>query len=222
MSPEELVKQAVKSETFAIAYTYNEPLVNMEFVIECCRLSRCAGLKNVIVSNGFIQPDPLHDLIPYLDAANIDVKGDDAFYQRLCGARIAPVLDTVRSLHEAGIHVETTTLLVSGENDGPHQTEPLFKAIGAISPRVPLHISRYFPQYKFTAPPTSRDRLEAVVSTACDYLCYVYAGNTDSNTVTACPECGETLVQRDAGRVLVNMTDKDRCPGCDTACDIVR
>ena len=222
LSPADLVRRARQSGSIAVAYTYNEPLVNMEYVCDCARLVHEAGLKNVIVSNGFINPRPLNDLMPYLDAANIDVKGDDQFYRRLCGGRLAPVLQTIQLLHDSSIHVETTTLLVSGENDTPDQTIPLFREIADISDRIPLHISRYFPQYRFSAPPTSAENMANVTAAARTYLHYVYTGNTAAEAATDCLGCGRTLIRRAGGQVHVDLNGEGRCPHCGVPADIVR
>ena len=138
-----------------IAFTYSEPLVWFEFVRDTARLARDAGLKNVLVTNGFLNPGPLAELLPLVDAANIDLKAmDDRFYRRICKARLEPVLAAIRQFHAAGVHLELTNLLIPGHNDSDAQISALVDFVAGLDAAIPLHFSAYHPAWKMTAPPT--------------------------------------------------------------------
>jgi len=180
IGPEELVALAEKyrpAGNIGLAYTYSEPLMWYEFVLMTARLARQKGLVNVLVSNGFINEEPWRELLPWVDAANFDIKGGKEFYRKLCGARPEPVWRTVELAVTAGVHVEITCLLVTGENDKPEQVEELARSLAAISPEIPLHLSRYFPRRRFTAPPTPLERIFEAQTIAARHLKYVYPGN---------------------------------------------
>jgi pyruvate formate lyase activating enzyme len=149
-SPEALVKQAYDLKgrgNIGIAYTYNEPLIGYEFVKDCSTLAKEKGLKNVVVTGGFICEEPLRELLPLIDAFNIDLKGfSHAFYEKLKGD-----LDTVKNtiaIAAANCHVEVTTLIIPGDNDSEEEMEALSSWLSSISPDIPLHISRFFPRWK--------------------------------------------------------------------------
>lgn len=178
--PEQLVALAEKYRpdgNIGLAYTYSEPLMWYEFVLATARLARQKGLVNVLVSNGFINEEPWRELLPWIDAANFDIKGGKEFYRRLCRARPEPVWRTVELAVTVGVHVEITCLLVTGENDQPEQIEELARSLAAISPEIPLHLSRYFPRRQFSAPPTPLSRIFEAQRIAGRHLKYVYAGN---------------------------------------------
>ena len=160
-----------------LAYTYNEPTVAYEFIWETARLTKQAGLYNVMVTNGYIEEAPLRALLPYIDAWNIDVKAfSDTFYRQLCGGTLAPVLRTVR-LTASQSHVEVTTLIIPGYNDSPAAMEKEARWLAAVNPSIALHLTRYFPQYKLTVPMTPKPTLKTLQETAQQYLPHVYIGN---------------------------------------------
>lgn len=180
VTPEVLVEKAlelVPKGNIGIAYTYNEPLVGYEFVLDCSRLARESGLKNVVVTNGTICEEPLHNLLPFIDAMNIDLKGITESFYKMVGGYLETVKQTIEMAVKA-CHVEVTTLIVPGENDGNKQMDELAKWLSSIDPQIPLHISRFFPRYKMA------DRLATPVETVFElagvarrYLQYVYEGN---------------------------------------------
>jgi pyruvate formate lyase activating enzyme len=180
MSPRELADKAqslVPRGNIGLAYTYNEPLVGFEFVRDCSILIRQLGLKNVAVTNGMINEGPLRELLPLLDAMNIDLKAfTPEFYKKMGGD-----LDAVRrniSLAASRLHVEVTTLIIPGENDGKEEMEELSAWLSTLSPEIPLHISRFFPCYKMKdRPPTPVSVVYSLAETARKYLRYVYTGN---------------------------------------------
>lgn len=203
LSPQQVVQQARalrerEASMVGLAYTYSEPLMWYEFVLDTARLAREAGLKNVLVTNGYINRQPLQELLPYIDAMNIDLKGaTDEFYRRHCAGRLEPVQETIR-LAAQSCHVEVTTLLIGGENDSPEQVEQLARFLAGINRRLPWHLSRYFPNYQFDLPPTPLESLQRARQVAREYLDFVYTGNApelDSGN-TLCPRCGRTVIKR--------------------------
>ncbi len=205
ISPEEAVNIAEKwhdprRRCVGLAYTYSEPLVWYEMVRDTAKIAHERGLKNVLVTNGFVQAEPLRDLLPYIDAMNVDVKGfTNDFYRSVCSARLAPVLRTVEIAHGEGCHVEITTLLIPDLNDGPEEIGNLVEWLAGVSPDIPLHFSRYFPNYKMTRPATPLESLKRARDIARQRLHFVYVGNAweiDASETT-CPSCGNVLVRRD-------------------------
>src|SRR5690606_30637498 len=136
-----------RSGSIGIAYTYSEPLIWYEFVCDTAVLARQKGLKNVLVTNGYLQQEPLSELLPLIDALNIDVKGvTEDYYREICSGGLEPVLKTVESAYKAGCHLELTNLLVTGKNDSEEELFALVGWIASLDPAIPLHLSRYFPQ----------------------------------------------------------------------------
>ncbi|HEY8462472.1 MAG TPA: AmmeMemoRadiSam system radical SAM enzyme [Bacillota bacterium] len=216
VTPEELVKLALETQreygNLGLAYTYSEPGVWYEFLLDTMPLIHEAGMKNVLVTNAFLNARPWAELLKWTDAANIDLKGfQPEYYRQWCHGWLQPVLDNIQTA--AGrIHLEITTLLVPGENDDPGQLEALARWIAALDPDIPLHLSRYFPNYKLDRPPTSETSLQQAYRIAREYLNYVYLGNVGAPNETACPKCGTVLVKRNGYQVKV--LAKSSCPGC--------
>lgn len=212
----ELLRVARESGSLGIAYTYNEPLIGFEFVRDCAREFRKTGMANVLVTNGFVSPEPLAELLPLVDAMNIDLKSmDPEFYRRICGGTLAPVLDTIRTAARSA-HVEITNLLVTGENDSEESVRKVVDFVATTDPEIPLHLSRYFPQHRFTAPPTPPARLSAAYEIAREKLPYVYVGNFDlaGSEDTLCPRCGAAAVRRSGYRISVTGLEGNRCTSC--------
>ena len=156
LSPAEIVDICLKRGLPSIAYTYTEPFTWFEYMYDIAVLAHSKGLKNILVSAGYVEKEPLRELLPYIDAANIDIKAmDDAIYHRYCGATMAPVLENILAMKAAGVHVEITNLLVTGLNDSEEQVRNLCQwMIENGLQDVPLHLSRYFPRYRFKEVPT--------------------------------------------------------------------
>lgn len=150
--PEEIVDACLRRGLPSIAYTYTEPFTWWEYMFDIAVLAHKMGLKNILVSAGFVEREPIQELLPYLDAANIDIKAmDDTFYRKCCGASLAPVLENIITLHTAGVHVEITNLLVTGLNDSGEQITDLCRWMAENGLKdVPLHFSRFFPHYRLT------------------------------------------------------------------------
>ncbi len=212
----DLVRAARRSGAVGISYTYNEPLIWFEFVADCAREFRKAGMTNVLVTNGFVSPEPLADLLPLVDAMNIDLKSmDPEFYRKICGGTLGPVLDTIRQSAGA-THVEVTTLLVTGENDSDESIRAVVDFLAGVDPDIPLHLSRYMPMHRFTAPPTPPLRLAAAFRIARQILPYVYVGNypLEGGGDTVCPACGTVVVRRHGYRTDPSGLSGNRCASC--------
>jgi pyruvate formate lyase activating enzyme len=211
-----LLRKARREGLVGIAYTYNEPLIQFEFVIECAKAFRAAGMKNVLVTNGYVCPEPLAELLPFVDAMNIDLKSmDPAFYRKICGGELDPVLATIRAAARA-THVELTTLLYTGRNDSDEQVKKVIDFMAETDREIPLHLSRYFPQHRATAPPTPPDRLAAAYRIARERLPYVYVGNMrlPGAEDTVCPGCRATVIRREGYRVDARGLSGNRCAAC--------
>lgn len=216
----QLVNGAVEKGCGSIAYTYNEPVVFIEFVLDTAKLAHRAGLKNVYISNGFETEETFALLTGNIDAMNIDLKAfTERFYKTLCKGRLQPVLENIRRAVALGIWVEVTTLLIPGENDSEAEIREIARFIASVSSDIPWHISRFFPAYKMTSKPLTH---LSVIQRASEIgyeegLHYVYTGNVpfESNT-TRCPHCGEELIVRHAYRLGKMKVENGCCPRCGT------
>lgn len=161
-----------------IAYTYNEPIIGYEYLWDCSRLARENGLKNILVTNGYCNEKPWKELLPYIDATNVDLKSFNQEFYNKVGGELEVVMRNIEIAVVEGVHIEITCLIVPGENDDPKEMESLSKWLESMSPEIPLHISRFFPQYKMKEKaPTSRETIDALVSIARERLKHVYKGN---------------------------------------------
>ena len=222
LDPEDVVALAVKKKSFGIAYTYSEPLIHIEFILETAKLAKKMGLKNVLVSNGYINPEPAQELLPLLDAANIDVKSfNPDFYLKEIKGKLQPVLDFI-SLAAGKISLEITTLIIPGKNDSSEEIESIARFIADIDDTIPYHLSRYYPTFKYTIPATSFETVMALSETARKYLKYVYLGNVGlSETNTFCPSCGALLVRRLGYSTTIEGIKKNACTSCGETIPIV-
>jgi pyruvate formate lyase activating enzyme len=175
---QELVAEAKRLHTFGIAYTYNEPFIWYEFVLDVCKLAKSNNLKNVLVTNGYVNPDPLEEILPYIGAMNIDLKAmDEKFYKKVCKATLDPVLNTIIRAKQ-DCHVEITNLVIPGYNDTDEHFKKLTDWICQNTGEdTPLHFSRYFPCYELNAPVTPLETLKKAYSIARKKLKHVYLGN---------------------------------------------
>lgn len=218
------VEVAGREGSIGIAYTYNEPTIWYEFVLECAMLAHERGLANVLVTNGSINPEPFRRLAPYIDAVNIDVKSmDPGFYRRICKSKLEPVLRTCREAKEAGILVEITNLVIPTLNDSDELIMELVDFVADLGPEVPLHFSAYFPCYKMTIEPTPLSALLRARELARDKLYYVYLGNVyaPDGSDTLCPSCGNLLVRRRGYSVSVEGIREGNCSRCGRKADLV-
>jgi pyruvate formate lyase activating enzyme len=228
--PAELVAAALKSGCKSIAYTYSEPTVFYELVEDTARLARAKGLKNVLVTNGFMSPDCLEALGPdsgdkpgLIQAANVDLKAfTEGFYQERCGARLAPVLDNLRHMRELGWWLEVTTLLIPGLNDDPAELAGLAAFLASeLGPDTPWHLSRFHPDYKLTdRPVTPHETLLAARAVGwAAGLRHVYIGNASGPGFgdTVCPACKAVMLGRDGFRVDAAGLADGACKFCGAA-----
>ncbi|MDP2913429.1 MAG: AmmeMemoRadiSam system radical SAM enzyme [Candidatus Omnitrophota bacterium] len=178
ITSEEVVQKARELKSFGIAYTYNEPFIWYEFVLDTSKLARKNGLENVLVTNGFVNMEPLEEMLQYIGAMNIDLKSaDEEFYKKVCKGRLKPVLDVIKRSVKS-CHVELTTLLIPGMNDSPEEVKKLVSWVSDnLGPEIPLHFSRYFPCYKMDLAPTPVESLKRAEKIAKEKLKYVYLGN---------------------------------------------
>lgn len=221
LPPAEVVRAAQAHPAPVIAYTYSEPSVFYEYVLATAQLGRAQGLRSAVISAGFINPEPLRALCAAVDAVKIDLKGFDAdFYRTVCGGELAPVLEALRAVFQSGVHLEIVNLVVPTLNDRMDQLRALAGWVAeSLGPDVPLHFSRFFPQYKLAnLPPTPVETLiEARQVSMAEGLRFVYVGNVpgDPGNNTYCPRCGQAVIVRGGFAVLEYHLQGDRCTFCD-------
>lgn len=202
MKPEEVVEEALKHNCDSIAYTYIEPSIFYEYVLDIAKLARQKGLKNIMVTNGFLNPEPIKELYQYIDAANIDLKAfSDEFYKDMCKGRLQPVLDAIKQIKQMNVWIELTTLIIPGKNDDKIEIRQMCEWIKAnVGDDVPIHFSRFFPCYKLlNIEPTPIDTLKKCYEIANKAgLKYIYVGNVVDTHFhqTVCPKCGMEVINR--------------------------
>ncbi|WP_372934700.1 AmmeMemoRadiSam system radical SAM enzyme [Mariniphaga sediminis] len=227
VTSEQIVNRALSvRNNIGIAYTYNEPFTFYEFMSDIAQLSLENGLRNVVVSNGYINPEPLSRILPYIDAFNIDLKAfDNNFYKKQTKGKLKPVKETLKKIAGSASHLEITNLVITSLNDDESAFEKMVKWIAAeLGPEVPLHLSRYFPQYRSTLPPTPQKTLNNLFSIASQHLQYVYLGNVNEGkkSSTFCSSCGTLLIERNGYQTKIISADFDgRCPKCGAPANIV-
>jgi pyruvate formate lyase activating enzyme len=225
LTAEKAVADALRAECRSLSYTYTEPTIFFEYAEEMARAAAAKGLKNVFVTNGFQTPETVAAMAGLIDAANVDLKSfRDEFYRSICKARLEPVLDSIRGLHKAGIHVEVTTLLVPGDNDSDAELRDIAGFLASVSVDLPWHVSRFHPDYQtLDKPPTPVERLQRAAEVGREAgLRYVYVGNVPGyDQDTRCPSCGKVAVRRLYMGVESMELDGDQCRGCGTRLAIV-
>jgi pyruvate formate lyase activating enzyme len=222
--PAEIAAQAKKSGSKTIAYTYTEPTIYFELACDTAKIAHERGLKNVFVTNGFMTPEAIDMMAPYLTAANVDLKSfRDEFYKKRCGARLNPVLESLRKMKELGIWVEITTLLIPALNDSDDELKDIAQFIAGLGKETPWHISRFHPQFKMlNVPATSISSLHRAVEIGKQSgLKYVYSGNVpgDEGENTYCFHCGNLLIERYGFKVVKINLSGNKCSKCGTELD---
>ena len=221
VAPEVIVQNALRAGCPSISCTYTEPTIFAEYALDVMQLARQAKLRNIWVSNGYLSKNCLDAIAPWLDAINVDLKSmDDAFYRRLCGARLSPVLDSLRQIRQSGIHLEITTLVIPGHSDDPAMLERLARFIASeLGADVPWHVIPFFPEISWKmqeTPPTTASVIEAAYEIGRRAgLSYIYAGS--AHTDTLCARCGARLVARSrqfSGYRIERFDTGERCPTC--------
>jgi len=221
LSPEDLIQKVKDSGLKIIAFTYSEPVIFYEYMLETAKLAKKEGLITVMHSNGYINEQPLKELVKYIDAANIDLKGfKDDYYVKLCEGSLGPVLETLKVLRQEGVHLEITNLVLPGFNDDPKDMEEMCLWIKEhLGADTPLHLSRFWPTYKlFNLFPTPVDTLEKSRDIAkASGLNYVYIGNVAGHAAenTYCPKCGKVIIERRGYFIVENNIIDGKCKFCE-------
>jgi pyruvate formate lyase activating enzyme len=219
-SIEQIITIAYSDESsIGIAYTYNEPTVYFEFMLDIAREAKRANLRNVMVSNGFITPEPLVELLPYMDAFNIDLKSfQNDFYKNQSGARLRPVKETLKKITETGKHLEITNLIIPTLNDQVDDFRNMLSWIkDELGEETVLHLSRYFPAYQMTLPATPKETLENLFMLSKEILPYCYLGNISSvkGSDTYCPSCSNLLIERNGYSTQISgLNESGKCRNC--------
>jgi pyruvate formate lyase activating enzyme len=208
-----------KKNNIGLAYTYNEPTVFYEFMLEIAIAAKESGLKNVMVTNGFINKDPLNKLNQFIDAYNVDLKAFiEDFYIKYTKSQIEPVKETIINISKASKHLEITNLVIPGLNDNPKKFEEMIKWIkDNTGEKTVLHISRYYPSYKFKKEPTSIEKMLQLNEIAKNHLKHVYLGNllSSEGSNTYCPKCNELIIERSGYNTrLVAINNQGDCSSC--------
>ena len=215
--PEDVVSEALSNGCQSIAYTYTEPTMFFEYAYDVAHLAKEKGLKNIFVSNGYTGEEAVQEIIPVLDANNIDLKGDDQFYKKVCGAKIEPVERNIETMWGAGVWIEVTTLIIPGHNDSDQQLHELAEFIAGLSTDIPWHISAFHPTYKMRdVPRTGIEALRKGVKLGQEAgLKYIYVGNIPNEYEdTKCPICGEVMIERRGFGVVKNSILEGKCSNC--------
>lgn len=220
-TPEDIVLTAKKQGCQSISYTYTEPTIFFEIAYETSRRAKKEGLFNNFVTNGYMRPEALKTIKPFLDACNVDLKAfSEDFYKEMCGARLKPVLDSIRLMKEMGIWVELTTLLIPGRNDSEEELTQIARFISELDPGIPWHVSRFHPDYKYTdsyPTPLETLRLAHTIGKK-EGLRFIYVGNVlGESEGTECPECHNLLIRRRGFHASEIKIKDARCPFCGTS-----
>lgn len=223
-SPREILRDAMAQGCKSISYTYTEPTIFFEYAYDIAKLANKEGLKNIFVTNGYIGEEPLRTIAPYLDAANIDLKAfTEEFYRKICGAKLEPLLKSIRLYKELGIWIEITTLIIPDLNDSEKELRQIAKFVKGLGKETPWHVTAFYPTYKLMKkPPTPAETLQMARKIGLkEGLRYVYEGNipgTEGGN-TYCYKCEDLLIRRYGFNVLENKIKNSKCPECGTKID---
>ncbi len=226
-SPEKIVRLTEENGSKLIAYTYNEPFIWYEFVYDVAKLAQQRGIMNVLVTNGYVMEEPLREIAPYIDAANVDVKSmRDEFYRKICKApSVKPVLDNILIMQDEGIHVELTYLIIPTLNDSEEEIRKFARWVKEnAGVDMPVHFSRFFPHYKLSnLPPTPPSTIVKAWKLAREEgLHYVYMGNMPGEGEdTYCPKCNEKVIERYGFIVKKCNLNNGKCPRCNEKIAVV-
>ena len=222
ISPEKIVTDALSSDNnIGIAFTYNEPIIWYEFMKDVALCAKSSGLYTAMVSNGYVNSEPLNDMIQFIDAFNIDLKAfNNDFYRKLCGSDIEPVKKSLKQIAKSANHLEITTLIIPGQNDNIKEVRLMSEWIaGELGKEVPVHLSKYFPVYRRDNPATSQESMQEIFEIVSEYIDNVYLGNllSANGNNTCCPNCGKTVAKRTGYKTeLTNIDVGGKCSACGT------
>ncbi len=220
LPPEGVVEAALRTGSRSIAYTYSEPTIFYEYMVDTARAAREAGLQNVVISAGYINAGPLRELCRAVDAIKIDLKGyNEEFYEKVCYGTLQPVLDSIKLIHEEGVHLEIVNLVVPTLNDDPDELRELARwIVDSVGPDVPVHFNRFQPLYKLlNLPPTPVESLETARDIALEEgINYAYVGNVPGHPAnyTYCARCGEAIIVRQGFALLEYHLRDGKCEYC--------
>jgi pyruvate formate lyase activating enzyme len=221
---QDLIEVALREKSFGISYTYTEPLIWYEYVLDTARMAKEKNLANVLVTNGYINEEPLRKLLPYIDAMNVDLKSmDQDFYKKICKGKLDPILKAIEISFQNHVHIEITNLLIPTLNDSDEQIQKLVDFVARLSDRIPLHFSRYFPMYKMDIPSTPLETIQKAFMLGKRKLKYVYVGNANipNTSNTYCPVCNNLLINREGYYTSVLGIKEGKCKNCGTAADVI-
>ena len=214
-----------KTDSIGVAFTYSEPLIWYEYLLDSMPMIKEAGYSNVLVSNGYINKEPLKAILPYIDAINVDLKGmSDEFYKTYCKASFKPVIENIELIaNKDNVHLEITNLIIPELNDSIEDIEKLVKFIKSLSKDIPLHLSAYHPSYKMDIPPTSMNVMKRAHEIAISELNFVYIGNMCIGNTgnTYCPDCKNLLIERNYYHSDVCGLIDNRCSKCNKEINII-
>ncbi len=223
LSPETLLKMFKEHSCIGVSYTYTEPLMWFEYLLDAGAMIHQAGGKNILVTNGLINEEPLSEILPLIDAMNIDLKTmNSEIYEKTLGGDLDAVMKTIETAHKH-CHIEITNLLVTGLNDRKYDINRLIDYVSSIDKNIPIHFSRYYPNYHYDKPPTPEKRLEYAYVQAKEKMNYVYLGNilTDEGSNTNCPKCNNLLIERVAFQAMIIGLKGNTCKNCGEKINII-
>ncbi|GAB6182277.1 AmmeMemoRadiSam system radical SAM enzyme [Thermodesulfovibrio hydrogeniphilus] len=222
-TPEEVVKEAMATGCKSISYTYTEPTIFLEFAYDCMVVAHKEGIKNVFVSNGYTSEEALRFVAPYLDAINVDLKGDENFYKKVCGARLEPVMNNIKLLKELGVWVEVTTLIIPELNDSEEFLRRIARFLCSIDTAIPWHVTQFYPTYQLLDKPrTPVETLRKARNIGFEEgLKFVYTGNIpgEGGENTYCPNCKNLLIERFGYFINKINIKNSRCTNCGSLVD---
>lgn len=223
IKPEDFVLFLKRNNLYQVAYTYSEPLLYYEWLLEVVRLCKENGIKNVLVTNGYLNKEPAIELLKFIDAANIDLKGsDNEFYKKNCAGKIDPVKDFIKIAFDSRVHIEMTTLVITDTNDTIQDCKQIVDFIKSISKNIPFHISKYHPAFQFLKRATPESTIKEWVEYARKHLNFVYAGNVSFDNDTFCLNCHSLLIKREYYFVeIVNLDKSGNCKKCGVKNNII-
>ncbi len=215
VSPEDLVQLVIKNKLSLLAFTYSEPLVHFEYVLKAARIAKKKNIKTVLVTNGYINRKPAKELLPFIDALNIDLKSfNNVFYENELGGSLKPVLDFIELAAEKS-HVEITTLIIPGKNDSKKEMRDISQFISSIDPSIPLHLSAYYPTFNYIIKSTPAATILHLKDIARESLKFVYPGNlSELDANTYCPVCGSLLIERHGYGITISGIHGGNCVNC--------
>ncbi len=224
ISVEKLVDTAKSNNLNAVSYTYSEPFTWFEYMLDACKSFYKEGIKNVVVSNGFVNPEPLEEILPFIDAINVDLKSmNDDFYVNYCKAKLNPVLYTIERINKSDTHLELTNLIIPTLNDSDEDLNALFDWVADINDEIPLHLSAYRPSYKLKIPKTPLETMKRAYNLAKRKLKHVFVGNIaiDDSQNTYCPDCNTRIVDRTWFDAKVTNFKGGKCLECGRKINII-